>query len=186
MNTITYKKDYFSNKGKIRLNRWILQHRKELSCGALFTYTTKGLSPIIKKVEKKYSHGDFIPTHVGQIIQVGEEVMVFNQTPPKGELTRLADYIYKADFDFEIVTFSDNDFNAEQYAQDVLRFNGRNYGYFSALQSGLKFLRFIPNIKKHCSEIQTQCLQNQGYFTNVNADDMTPMDIYNLLAYNEM
>lgn len=183
MNTVTYPKIYFKGFSKVKLNRWILKHRKELSCGALFTYSSEGISPLIKKVTKKYARSSFCPTHVGQIIQVGQEIMVFNQIPPKGELSLLSDYIFNASFDFEIVTFLDNNFDGFQYSKYVLTHNGEKYGYFSAVQSGIKCLRWIYNHKRHCSEIQCLALQHQGFFKYVKADDQTPIDVYNLLVY---
>ena len=184
MNTITYTKEYFKGFSKVKFNRWILKHTKELSCSALFTYTIKGISPLIRTVTKKYAKSDFIPTHVGQICKVGEEIMVFNQTPPKGQLSLLVDYIYNVDFDYQIVCVLD-DIDAFEYSKDVLHYNGEKYGYFSALQSGIKGLRWICNKKHHCSEIMGLVLQEQGYLQNVVADDLTPVDVYNLMVYGE-
>lgn len=180
MNTITYTKEYFKGFSKVKFNRWILKHKKELACGALFTYSTKGISPLIKKVTKKYAKSDFCPTHIGQICKVGEEIMVFNQTPPKGKLSLLSDYIYNVDFDWQIVCILD-DINTLEYSKDVLSFNGMKYGYISALNSGIKWLRWLFNVRFHCSEIEILVLQKQGYLKDVIADNQTPVDVYNLL-----
>ena len=183
MNTITYTKEYFKGFSNVKFNRWIFKHRKELACGALFTYSTKGISPLIKKVTKKYAKSDFCPTHVGQICKVGEEIMVFNQTPPKGELSLLSDYIYNVDFDWQIVCILD-DINTFKYSKDVLSFNGMKYGYFSAFHSAFACLKWIPSVFKfHCSEIEILVLQKQGYLKDIIADKIVPVEAYNLLVF---
>ena len=188
MNTITYDKTYFLNMSEVQLNKWIARHNTELSCASLFTYTDKGICPIIKNLTKKYAHNgdDFVPTHVGNIIRIGTQIFVFNMIPPKSKTTLLIDYIKNADFDYRIVTFADNNFNGYQYTVDTLKYNNRRYGYFSALQSGIKPLRWIPNRKAHCSEIFIKMLQRQGYYKEIKADDVTPVEAHNLLAYGSL
>ena len=140
---------------EVQLNKWIARHNTELSCASLFTYTDKGICPIIKNLTKKYAHNgdDFVPTHVGNIIRIGTQI---------------------------------NDFNGYQYTVDTLKYNNRRYGYFSALQSGIKPLRWIPNRKAHCSEIFIKMLQRQGYYKEIKADDVTPVEAHNLLVYGSL
>ena len=188
MNTITYNRTYFSNLSEAQFKNWIAQHSAELGCASLFTYTDKGICPIIKNLTKKYAMDgdDFVPSHVGNIIRVGTQIFVFNMIPPKSKTTLLYDYLKDADFDYRIVTFDNNEFNNYQYTVDTLKYNNRSYGYLSALQSGIKPLRWIPNRKAHCSEIFIKMLQNQGYYKEIKADDVTPVEAYNLLVYGSL
>lgn len=188
MNTITYINSYFKSMSDVQLEDWINKHNSELSCASLFTYTNKGICPLIKNLTKKYIHGDddFVPSHVGNIIRIGSKIFVFNMIPPKSKTTLLIDYIKNADFDYQIVTFADNDFDGYKYTVDTLKYNNRCYGYLSALQSGIKALRWLPNRKNHCSEIFVKMLQNQNYYTDIKADDVTPMEAYNLLVYGSL
>lgn len=178
-----YTKDYLKYFNKVKLNRWIFTKRNELKTGALFTYADNKLGKLIKHFTKKHAIDfSFIPSHVGNIIIIGEDVYVMNIIPPKSTLTRLADYICNADFEYKIICF--NDVDAEKYAVDTLKENNKNYGYLSAFQCAFKGLQWLPNLKQHCSEYFIRCLQNQGYFKQIKADDISPVQAYNLLVYN--
>lgn len=188
MNTVTYTKEYFKGFSRVKFNRWILKHKKELACGAIFTYTDKKMGKAIKHFTQKHviDENGFIPCHVGNIIKVGEEIYVMNIMPPKSTLQPLIDFVYNADFDYHIVTFEDNDINPEQYAIDSLRYNNKPYAYLSALQCAFRGLNWLPNRKEHCSEGFINCLKNQGFFADVNADDVSPVQALNLLMHNRL
>lgn len=185
MDTISYTKKYFKGLSKAKLNRWIFKNRKELATAALFTATNKGIGKLIKHFTKKNAiENDFIPCHVGNIIAIGEEIWVMNIIPPKAEITLLSDYIFNSNFDYEIVTF--NGINKDLYFSDSLKHNNKKYGYASALQCAFKALQWLPNRKQHCSEYFIRCLQKQGYFKDVKADNVSPVQAYNLLMYNRL
>lgn len=185
MNTKIYAKKIFKGFSKVKFNRWILKHKKELVTGAIFTYTDKKLGKLIKHFTQKHKIDEtgFIPTHVGNIILIGEEIFVMNIMPPKNSIMPLVDFIYNADFDYQIVTFDGID--AEQYANDSLKENNKPYGYLSAVQCAFKALNWLPNRKSHCSEYFIKCLQNQGFYTDVKADDISPIQALNLLLHDK-
>ena len=186
MDTITYTKEYFKGFSKVKFNRWILKHKKELATGAIFTYTDKKMGKLIKHFTKKHiiDENGFCPNHVGNIITIGAEIYVMNIIPPRNHITPLIDFLYNADFDYHLVTMAG--INPEQYAIDSLKENNKPYGYLSALQCPFRVLQWLPNTRQHCSEYFVRCLQNQGFYQEVHADNVSPVQALNLLMHNRL
>ena len=186
MDTITYTKEYFKGFSKVKFNRWILKHKKELATGAVFTYTDKKMGKLIKHFTKKHiiDEDGFCPNHVGNIIKIGEEIYVMNIIPPRNHITPLIDFLYNADFDYHLVTMAG--INPEQYAIDSLKEDSKPYGYLSALQCPFRVLQWLPNTRQHCSEYFVRCLQNQGFYQEVHADNVSPVQALNLLMHNRL
>lgn len=172
-------KDYLRSLNRRELNNFLNKNFESLIGGQVFTIGNTFLTKTIQLITKKYANGDYCPVHVGQIIKIGCRLFIVNVMPPKVDYVELLDYILKTDEKFRIVFRGENfKLNTCKYSFEVSNLVGRNYGYFSALQSGIKGISWIPNRKIHCSEACVKLLQNQGYFKGVKADDVTPVEAY--------
>ena len=177
--TIMVTKQYLKSLKRIRLSKFLANNFSNLIGGQVFTVGKTFLTTTIQFITKKYAKGDFCPCHVGQIINIGSRLFVVNVIPPKVDYTELMDYILQTDEDFRIIFRGENfKLDTPRYSYEVSNLVGQNYGYFSALQSGIKGISWIPNRKIHCSESAVKFLQNQGYFEGVKADDCTPVEVY--------
>lgn len=177
--TVVVTKMYLRSMPFRRLDNFLKNNFNKLIGGQVFTVGKTFLTKTIQAITKKYAKGDFCPVHVGQIINIGSKLFVVNVMPPKVDYIELADYITNTDEDFRII-FRGNDFKLDttRYSYEVSNLVGKNYGYFSAIQSGIKGISWIPNRKIHCSECCVKFLQNQGYFKGVKADDITPVEAF--------
>lgn len=177
--TLIVTKQYLRKLSRERLSKFISTNFYKLCGGQVFTIGKTWLTKPIQMITKKYAKSDFIPSHVGQICNFSSELFVINVIPPRVEYIDLLDYIISTDEDFRIVYRGENfRLDTKRYAYEITSLIGMNYGYFSAIQSGIKGLSWIPNRKKHCSEVACKYLQNQGYFKGIDADNMTPVEIY--------
>lgn len=175
-------KEYLRSYSRLKLSKFLACNFGYLIGGQVFTIGNTKLTKTIQKITKKYAKTEFVPVHVGQIVNIGCKLFVINVTPPKVEYTELMDYILETDEDFKIIYRGSNfTLDTARYSAEVCNMVGKEYGYFSALQSGIKALRWIPNRKTHCSEATVMYLQNQGYFKDYVADDMTPVEVYDIM-----
>lgn len=179
--------DYLKSLSKLKLYRFLKDNYNSLIGGQVFTIGTTWLVPVIRQITKHFAKHDYVPSHVGQIINIGNVLFVVNVVPPKVDYIELSEYIMNTDEDFRIVFRGENfTLDTARYSYEVSTLVGKDYGYFSALQSGIKGLGWIPNKKIHCSEAAVMFLQNQGYFKGIKADDVTPVEAYNLMIEGKL
>ena len=185
--TIMVTKKYLRSLSRLRLSKFLSNNFDKLIGGQVFTIGDTLLTKSIQFITKKYAKSDFIPTHVGQIIRIGSQLFIVNVIPPKVAYVELMDYILQTDEDFRIVYRGENfKLDTPRYSYEVSNLVGQNYGYFSAIQSGIKGISWIPNRKTHCSEASIKYLQNQGYFKDVIADNETPVEVYDKMIRGQL
>ena len=176
-----YPKNYLKNMTANGLSNLLDVSRLDFAGGALFTKNKSVLSKTICSLTAKYSKfKHFIPSHVGSIILLDGVLYVFNMIPPKAYIQRLDDYLATTEDDFVIVA-RDFELDVTQFSKYLFNKIGEKYGYFSALQCGVKNISWIPNRTEHCSELHILALQQQHYFKNTIADDITPVECYEML-----
>lgn len=161
-----------------------IDYNKNVLVGsAVFTKDDSWLSKQIQRATKhKTKQKEFIPSHIGSIVSINGQVYLFNMVPPRASCILLQDFLEDTDDEYRIV-LRDFSLKVPEYNQFILHRNGKRYGYFSALQSATRLLKYIPNRKEHCSEIHTKALQEQGLLKGLRADDVTPVELYDLLTH---
>lgn len=176
-----YPKNYLKNMTANGLSNLLDVSRLDFAGGALFTKNKSILSKTICSLTAKYSKlKRFIPSHVGSIILLDGILYVFNMIPLKAYIQRLDEYLATTEDDFVILT-RDFELDVAQFSKYLFNKVGEKYGYFSALQCGIKNISWIPNRTEHCSELHILALQQQGYCLDIVADDMTPVEDYEKL-----
>ena len=163
------------------INHFIKQNKKRLVGSSVFTRNDSFLSKVIQQKTKWQSkQKDFIPSHVGQIVSIGDCIYVFDMKPPRAKLTLLESFLTQTTDDYVLVL---REFNLDTcpYCEYVLKHNGKTYPYLSGFQCAFRVLKYIPNIGEHCSEIGCKALQNQGLLLDMVADNTSPIMLYERL-----
>lgn len=189
MDTITINGDYLKSLSPHKLSRWLQVNRLELAGGGTFTIADTFFKKPIQWATKKYLHkGDtFCPTHTGIIILCNCQLYIVDIVPPKVQLTNLYDYITTTKDEFKIVMRGENfNLDTRRFSYEAFCWVDKKYGYFSAICSSLALKKYINGFGLHCSEGLIKLYNNQGIFTDVNSDDITPVEAFNLLVYGEV
>lgn len=200
---------YFTNKDFANcpekdIDLIIQLYKGHLNGACCFTTSHIRLSDLISKVTSKLTkRKDFIPSHVGNIFEFNNEIYLFDIKPPRATVTPLKEYLLNTKDEYVIVIPNfQGKFNKAKYLTHILRMinikefgQGKQlcgkypYGYFSALQSGLSFLKWLPNIKIHCSEFCAILYKEQGLFDDeskkIVADNLSPVEVLDLLLKDD-
>lgn len=178
-----FSSTYFKNLTYSEIERWIHKYKKQLVGSAIATANSGIISKIVSAVTKHRSkHNFFIPSHIGSIIERNGEIYIFDMKPPRAKCTLLIDYLLNTKDKFYIV-IRDFDINAQDFSKYILKFDGNIYAYISAIECAFTLTKWLPNIKNHCSELHIRALQQQGLFLNKIADDLTPVETFEILIF---
>ena len=82
-----------------------------------------------------------------------------------------------------MICLRDFDIDTDKFSESVKIDEGRKYGYLSAGQTVSNLINFDFGL--HCSESYVQQLQKQGYFKNVDANNITPHTLLHLMTNME-
>ena len=179
--TRIYNKSEFINMTPEMLNVWISYHKDKLIGSAIFTANETLCSKIVSWVSAwrgKAKEKDFIPSHVGSIIQSDGNIFVFNMAPPRASMTPLANYLLYTKDDYKLV-LRDFELNTIWFSADIAFHIGEFYPYLSAIRSVLtkRDTRFVS----HCSELHCRMLQRQDLLKGFNPE-CTPLELYEVLT----
>lgn len=179
MSRIVYKKNEFINMSEKMLNTWITIHKKRLVGSAIFTSNNSLISKVVSWAsswgkDKK----DFIPSHVGSIIEKNGILFVFNMQPPKASMTPLINFLLYTENDYELV-LRNFDLDTKMFSANIVYHLGEFYPYLSALRS--VFTKRNTKWVNHCSELHCRELQKQDLLLNFNPE-CTPLELYELLT----
>lgn len=181
-----FTKAFFKKMSNERIAKWIKENSRMLAGSCVATKSGINLSKIICKLSEKRSMlNGFIPSHIGSIVSKNGFLYVLNMKPPKADKIGLLEYIATTDENFVIV-LRDFDLDTEQFSKDILKYDGKKYAYLSALQCISKYFEWLPNIGEHCSELHAHYLQKQGYFKGVHCDNLTPVEVYEMLLIGDL
>jgi len=189
MDTITVDGKWLKSLTQADLTKWLQIHRLDLAGGATFTIGKTLLTKPIQWATKKYLHKDdsFLPCHTGIIILCGCQLFIVDIVPPKVKITGLLDYILNTNEEFKIVMRGENfNIDVKRFSYEAFCWVDRKYGYFSAVCSALTLKKYIKGFGLHCSEGLIRLYKNQGFFEDINSDDITPIEAYNLLTYGSI
>lgn len=178
------------NKKKILENpqKFVSHNRKKLIGGNVFTAGQGIISKLISIFTKK---GDdtFVPSHVGQIIEINGTIYIFDMKPPIPKVTEIYRWFEEQKDDFNII-LRPYDFDTSKYSINVFKRMNKKYPFWSALQCLLKINYELPTpadedeaiAKKaeHCSEITVVEYQKFGYLKDINANKTTPEDLFEI------
>lgn len=172
----------FSGMSREEIRQFCDLNEFQLIGSALFAKNESIVSKLVSWVCKgKAKDEKFIPSHVGSLILCGGHIYLFDMKPPKPTLTKFEDYLATTKDEYLLV-MRNFGIDTEKFSLGILSRINQRYGYLSAIQSAFKFL-WYP-LREHCSEIHLKELQEQGLFTNENANETTPEDLKEiLLAY---
>ena len=178
MTRIVYNKSEFVNMAKKNLDLWVTIHKRRLIGSAVFTANNSIVSKIVSWASNlsKKEQG-FIPSHVGSIIEVENNLFVFNMQPPRASMTPLVNYLLFTDNNYELV-MRDFELNEKMFSANIFYHLDEFYPYLSALRS--VFTKRNTKWVNHCSELHLRELQKQGLYKNVNPE-CTPLELYEVL-----
>ena len=181
-----FKKEFFEKMSRARLCKWFRDNSSKLIGSAIATKSGLNLSKLICKLSEKRSIlNGFIPSHIGSIVVENGMLYLFNMKPPRAEKIRLLEYILTTKEDFVII-LRDFDLDVELFSRNILEYDGKKYAYLSALQCISKYIEWLPNIGDHCSELHARYLQKQGYLKGVHCDNLTPVEVYEMLLLGNL
>ena len=179
MRKIYKKSEFISGMTPEVLNAWIVWHKKKLVGSAIFTSNDSFISKVVSWAStwgKKKE--DFVPSHVGSIVEKDGALFVFNMQPPKASMTPLANYLLYTNNDYQLV-MRDFELDTKMFSANLVFHLGEFYPYLSALRS--VFTKRRTKYVRHCSEMHITELQKQQLFTNINPE-CTPFELYELLT----
>lgn len=173
-----YKKSEFINMSPKMLTTWLTIHKKRLIGSAIFTSNNSLVSKIVSWVSTwGKQKQDFVPSHVGSIIEKDGNLFVFNMIPPKASMTPLINFLLYTDNDYQLV-MRDFELDTKMFSANIYFHLGEFYAYLSAIRSVLT--KRQTKYVRHCSELHCRELQKQGLFTDFNPE-CTPLELYELL-----
>lgn len=174
-----YKKSEFINMTQKKLNTWLTIHKKRLIGSSVFTANESLVSKIVSWASTwGNKKADFVPSHVGSIIEKNGVLFVFNMMPPKASMQPLANFLLYTDNDYQLV-MRDFDLDTKWFSEDIYAHLGEFYPYLSAIRS--VFTKRQSKWRNHCSELAMRKYQKQGLFKDFNPE-CTPLELYELLT----
>lgn len=179
MGRLIYNKSEFVNMTPQTLNTWLVIHKSRLIGSAIFTTNDSFISKLVSWASSwGKKNEDFVPSHVGSIIEYKNTLFVFNMQPPRASMTPLANYLLLTENDYQLV-MRDFDLDTKWFSSDMIFHLGEFYPYLSALRS--VFTKRATRFVNHCSELHARLLQRQGMFADFNPE-CTPLELYKLLT----
>ena len=144
------------------LNTWLTIHKERLIGSAVFTRNNTWGSKIVSFAQKIHdkSKADFIPSHVGSIIEKDGELLLFDMKPPKASVQLLTRYLLATDDEY-ILVLRDFPIDTTIFSQLIIYHLGEFYAYLSALRS--VFTKRQTKFVTHCSELHARTLALVGY-----------------------
>lgn len=176
-----FTKDYFKNMEREAFYLWIHEHKQQLIGSAIFTRNNKLGSRLVSWAQKIHdkSKADFIPSHVGSIIEKDGELLLFDMKPPKASVQPLTRYLLATDDEY-ILVLRDFALDTFMFSQNLFYHVGEFYPYFSAIRS--VFTKRQTKWVNHCSEIFARELDRQGFkFPKGFNLECTPNELLNAL-----
>lgn len=172
-----FTKEYFKNMEREKFYLWVHEHKQALIGSAVFTRNNTWGSKIVSFAQKIHdkSKADFIPSHVGSIIEKDGELLLFDMKPPKASVQPLTRYLLATDDEY-ILVLRDFPIDTTIFSQLIIYHLGEFYAYFSAIRS--VFTKRQTKYVMHCSELMARTLALVGYsFTSDFNMECTPNEL---------
>ena len=181
MSRVKYNKNEFINMSEKTLNTWVSIHKKKLVGSAIFTCNNSLTSKIVSwasSLGKKKE--EFIPSHVGSIVEYKDNLFLFNMQPPRASMTTLSSFLLYTNCDYQLI-MRDFDIDCKMFSANILYHLGEFYPYLSAIRSVLT--KRQSKWRRHCSELHARTLQLCGYKFPENFNmECTPLELYEVLC----
>ena len=166
----------YMNKESIEL--WIKLNKRKLIGSTIFSRNDSMVSKLVQWAEKlRDESGDFVPSHVGGIVEYEKQLYVIDMIPPKCKSTLLVDYLMKSTSEYAVVLRNFR-LNGKMFSNNIIEYNGTWYPFMSAIRS--VFSKRDSKFSRHCSELIFREYQKQGLFKNI-SPEITPLELWNLL-----
>lgn len=159
------------------IDGFIKEYKEQLVGSAIFTKSKTFISKFISWVQGIKKRAPYIPSHVAQIIEIGDTLYLFDMKPPRASYQLLREYLINTFDNFRIVLRNYN-LDKNQFCKFILEHTNKPYPYLSAIRS---YFSKRPTKRSHCSELMLKALQNQHLFKNINTE-VTPLELYELLT----
>lgn len=172
-----YKKSEFIKMQPKMLHTWLAIHKTRLIGSAIFTSNNSLVSKIVSWASSWGKKAEFVPSHVGSIIEHQGNLFVFDMKPPRASMTPLANFLLYTNDDYKLI-LRDFDLNTQWFSSDMIFHLNEFYPYLSAIRS--VFTKRNTKFVNHCSELHARLLQRQGLFNDFNPE-CTPLELYELL-----
>lgn len=176
---ICNKSEFVSMSDKM-LTTWIAIYKNRLIGSAIFTSNNTLISKLVSWASswRQKEKQEFIPSHVGSIIEQNGNLYVFNMTPPRATMTPLANFLKYTNDDYKLV-LRDFDLNTIWFSADIAYHLNEFYPYLSAIRS--VFTKWQSKWRNHCSELHARILQRQGLLEGFNPE-CTPLELFEVLT----
>ena len=100
-----FTKEYFKNMEREKFYLWVHEHKQALIGSAVFTRNNTWGSKIVSFAQKIHdkAKADFIPSHVGSIIEKDGDLFLFDMKPPKASVQPLTRYLLATNDEYILV-----------------------------------------------------------------------------------
>ena len=175
-----YDKSEFINMTPKMLTTWITIHKQRLIGSAVFTSNNSIISKLVSWASTWGKKADFVPSHVGSIIEQQGNLFVFDMKPPRASMTPLGNFLLYTEDDYKLV-MRDFELNDKMFSSNIAYHLNQAYPYLSALRS--VFTKRQSKWQTHCSELHLRMLELSNYKVPKGFNlECTPLELYNLLS----
>lgn len=173
-----YDKSEFINMTPDMLNTWITIHKQRLIGSAIFTSNNSIISKLVSWASTWGKKADFVPSHVGSIIEHQGNLFVFDMKPPRASMTPLGNFLLYTEDNYKLV-MRDFELNTKWFSSDMIFHINEFYPYLSAIRA--VFTKRNTKFVNHCSELHARLLQRQDLLKDFNPE-CTPLELYEVFT----
>lgn len=173
-----YNKSEFRGMANQVINTWTVIHKQRLIGSLIFTANNGFTSRLVRWAESWSGlESDFVPSHVGSIVEKDGQLYVFQMIPPKSYIQPLTNYLLYTNDEYKLI-LRDFELDTKMFSANILEHNDEIYPYLSALRS--VFTKRQSKRFMHCSELPAREYHKQGYLQGMNLE-LTPLELYQLM-----